>query len=151
MIEKTLVVIKPDGVKRGLTGEIVSRFEKRGLRIAALKMVWLSEDQAQQIYAPHEGKMFYQGLIDFMTSGPVVAAAVAGESAILVVRNMMGALEPAEAMPGSVRGDYSMDIRHSVVHGSDSRENAHRELGVLFDESEFMEYRTCDEGVLYSE
>ena len=151
MIEKTLVVIKPDGVKRGLTGEIVSRFEKRGLRIAALKMVWLSEDQAQQIYAPHEGKMFYQGLIDFMTSGPVVAAAVAGESAILVVRNMMGALEPAEAMPGSVRGDYSMDIRHSVVHGSDSRENAYRELGVLFDDSEFMDYRTCDEGVLYSE
>ena len=151
MIERTLVIIKPDGVKRGLTGEIISRFEKRGLRIAALKMVWLSEDQAQQIYAPHEGKRFYQGLIDFMTSGPVVAGAVAGELAIQVVRNMMGALDPAEAMPGSIRGDYSMDIRHSVMHGSDSRENAYRELGVLFDESEFMEYRTCDEGVLYSE
>ena len=151
MIEKTLVVIKPDGVKRGLTGEIVSRFEKRGLRVAALKMVWLSEDQAQQIYAPHKGKSFYQGLIDFMTSGPVVAAAFAGELAVQVVRNMMGALDPAEAMPGSVRGDYSMDIRHSVVHGSDSRENAYRELGVLFDDSEFMDYRTCDEGVLYSE
>ena len=151
MIERTLAIIKPDGVKRGLTGEIISRFEKRGLRVAALKMVWLSEDQAQQIYAPHKGKSFYQGLIDFMTSGPVVAAAFAGELAVQVVRNMMGALDPAEAMPGSVRGDYSMDIRHSVVHGSDSRENAYRELGVLFDDSEFMDYRTCDEGVLYSE
>ena len=151
MIERTLVIIKPDGVKRGLTGEIISRFEKRGLKITALKMVWLSEDQAQQIYAPHDGKRFYQGLIDFMTSGPIVAAAVGGESAIQVVRNMMGALEPGEAMPGSIRGDYSMDIRHSVMHGSDSRENAYRELGVLFDETEFMEYRTCDEGVLYSE
>ena len=149
-MERTLVIIKPDGVKRGLVGEVISRFERRGLRIAALKMMWLSEDRAQELYTPHEGKRFYQGLVDFMTSGPVVAAAVEGESAIQIVRNMIGALKPEEAMPGSVRGDYSMDIRHNVIHGSDSRESAFRELAVFFDSSEFLEYHTCDEGVLYS-
>ena len=150
MMEMTLIIIKPDGVKRGLVGEVISRFEKRGLRIAALKMTCLSEDRARQLYAPHVGKKFYQGLIDFMTSGPVVAAALQGESAIQIVRNMMGALKPEEAMPGSIRGDYSMDVMHNLIHGSDSRENAIRELAVLFDDSEFLEYRTCDEEVIYS-
>ncbi len=151
MIERTLVIIKPDGVKRGLVGDIISRFEKRGLKIVALKMTWLSEDLAQQLYAPHEGKDFYQGLVDFMTSGVVVAVALEGRSAIRIVRNMIGALKPEEAAPGSIRGDYSMDIRHNVIHGSDSRESAFRELTVFFDDSDFFEYRTCDEGVLYSE
>jgi nucleoside-diphosphate kinase len=149
-MERTLVIIKPDGVKRGLVGEIISRFEKRGLKIAALKTAWLSEDRAQQLYAPHVGKEFYRGLVDFMTSGPVVAAAVEGESAIQIVRNMIGQLRPEESMPGSIRGDCSMDIRHNVIHGSDSRENAARELAVFFDDNEFLEYRTCDEDVLYS-
>jgi nucleoside-diphosphate kinase len=149
-MERTLVIIKPDGVKRGLVGEIISRFEKRGLKISALKMTWLSEDRAQQLYAPHAGKEFYQGLVDFMTSGPVVAAVVEGESAIQIVRNMMGALRPEESMPGSIRGDYSVDVRHNLIHGSDSRENAIRELAVLFDDSEFLEYRACDEEVIYS-
>ena len=151
MTERTLVIIKPDGIKRGLVGEIISRFEKRGLKIAALKMMWLSEDRAQQLYAPHVGKAFYQRLVDFMTSGPVVAAAVEGESVIKIVRNMIGALKPEEAMPGSIRGDYSMDIGHNVIHGSDSRESAVRELAVFFDDSEFLEYRICDEEILYSE
>ena len=151
MLERTLVIIKPDGVKRGLVGDIISRFEKRGLKIVALKMTWLSEDLAQQLYAPHVGKDFYQGLVDFMTSGVVVAMALEGRSAIKIVRNMMGALKPDEAMPGSIRGDYSMDIRHSVLHGSDSRESAFRELAVFFDDNDFFEYRTCDEGVLYSD
>ena len=150
-MERTLVIIKPDGVKRGLIGEILSRFEKRGLRISALKMIWLSEDMAQQLYEPHVGKPFYQGLVDFMTSGPVVALAIEGVSAIKIVRNMMGALKPDEAMPGSIRGDYSMDVRHSVLHGSDSRESAYRELAVLFNDSDFMEYQTCNDNVLYSE
>jgi nucleoside-diphosphate kinase len=149
-MERTLVIIKPDGIKRGLVGEVISRFEKRGLKIAALKMTWLSEDRAQQLYAPHAGKEFYRGLVDFMTSGPVVAAAVEGESAIQIVRNMIGELRPEEAMPGSIRGDYSMDIRHNVIHGSDSRESAVRELAVFFDDSEFLEYRICDEEILYS-
>jgi nucleoside-diphosphate kinase len=150
VMERTLIIIKPDGVKRGLVGEIISRFEKRGLKVVALKMTWLSEDLAQRLYAPHEGKRFYQGLVDFMTSGPVVAVAIAGESAIQIVRNIMGALRPEEAMPGSIRGDYSMDVRHNVIHGSDSLESAVRELAVFFDSGEFMDYHTCDEDVLYS-
>jgi nucleoside-diphosphate kinase len=148
--ERTLVIIKPDGVKRGLIGEVISRFEKRGLKIIALKMTWMSEDLAQQLYAPHEGKEFYQGLIDFMTSGPVVAIAIEGESAIQLVRNMIGALKLEEAMPGSFRGDYSLDVRHNVIHGSDSRESAFRELSVFFENGEFLQYNTCDEAILYS-
>jgi nucleoside-diphosphate kinase len=151
MLERTLIIIKPDGVKRGLVGEVISRLEKRGLKITALKMMWLSEDRAQQLYAPHKGKRFYQGLVDFMTSGPVVPAAVEGESAVQIVRNMMGALRLEETMPGTIRGDYSMDVLHNVIHGSDSRESADRELAVFFDDSEFLEYRTCDEDVLYSD
>ena len=150
-MERTLAIIKPGGVKRGLVGEIISRFERRGLKITGLKMTWLSREEAEQLYAPHEGKVFYQGLVDFMTSGPIVAMAVEGRSAIRIVRNMIGALKPEEAMPGSIRGDYSMDVQHNTIHGSDSPENAERELAVFFHDSEFLEYRTCDEEVLYSE
>ena len=150
MKERTLAIIKPDGVKRGLIGEVISRFEKRGLKITALKMTWMSKALAQRLYAPHEGKDFYQGLIDFMTSGPIVAMAIEGGAAIQIVRNMIGALKPEEAMPGSIRGDHSVDVRYNVIHGSDSRESAIRELAVFFDSSEFLQYRTCDESVLYS-
>lgn len=150
-MERTLVIVKPDGVKRGLVGEIISRFERRGLKITGLRMTWLSEERAEQLYAPHKGKEFYQPLVDFMTSGPVVAMAVEGMFAIQIVRNMIGALKPEEAMPGSIRGDYSMDIRHNTIHGSDSPESAERELAVFFDDGEFLEYQTCDEGILYSE
>lgn len=149
-MERTLVIIKPDGVKRGLTGEVISRMEKRGLRIVALRMLWLTEDRAKQLYAPHVNKDFYQPLMAFMTSGPIVAAAVEGKSAIKIVRNMIGPLRPEEAMPGSIRGDYSMDVRHNVVHGSDSQESASRELPILFEDSDYMKYHTCDEQVLYS-
>jgi len=150
-MEKTLVIIKPDGIKRGLAGEVISRFEKRGLKIIGLKMVWLSMEKAQQLYAPHKGKEFYQGLVSYMTSGPVVAMAVAGRGSIRIVRNMIGALRLGESMPGSIRGDYSMDLRHNVIHGSDSPENAERELAVFFSDGDFMDYSTCDEAVLYSE
>lgn len=149
-MEKTLVIIKPDGIKRRLVGEVISRLEKRGLKLAAVKMLWLSEDRAQQLYAPHEGKVFYQGLVDFMTSGPVIAMAVEGKSSIKIVRNMVGALNPEEAMPGSIRGDFSMDTGHNVIHASDSRENAFRELAVFFEDGDYMEYRTCDEDILYT-
>ena len=149
-MERTLVIIKPDGIKRRLVGEVISRFEKRGLKLAAIKMLWLSEDRAQQLYAPHEGKEYYQGLVDFMTSGPIISVAVEGKSAIKIVRNMVGALNPEEAMPGSIRGDYSMDMRHNVIHASDSRESAFRELAVFFEDGDYMEYRTSDEDVLYT-
>ena len=151
MMERTLVIIKPDGVKRGLMGEVISRFERRGLKIAGLRMTWLSEEKAKQLYAPHRGKVFYQPLVDYMMSGPVVAIAFEGRSVIRIVRNMIGALNPAESMPGSIRGDYSLDIRHNVIHGSDSPESAARELAVFFDDNELLEYHTCDETVLYSE
>jgi nucleoside-diphosphate kinase len=150
-VERTLAIIKPDGVKRGLVGQVISRFERRGLKITSLRMTWLSKEKAQQLYAPHKGKEFYQGLVHYMTSGPVVAMALEARSAIQIVRNMIGALKPEESMPGSIRGDYSMDLRHNVIHGSDSPENAARELAVFFDDNEFVEYSTCDEGVLYSE
>ena len=104
-MERTLIIIKPDGVKRALLGEIISRFERRGLKITGLRMTWLSAEQAGQLYAPHRGKPFYQGLVDFMTSGPIVAMAVEGRSAIRITRKMIGALKPEEAMPGSIRGD----------------------------------------------
>jgi len=149
-MERTLVIIKPDGVKRGLVGKVIARFEERGLKITALKMTWLTVERAQQLYAPHVGKEFYQGLMDFVTSGPVVAVAVEGKSAIQIVRNMIGALRPEESIPGSIRGDYSMDVRRNVIHGSDSPENAERELSVFFDDSEFLKYQTCYEKVLYS-
>ena len=150
-MERTLAIIKPDGIKRGLMGEVISRFEKRGLKITGLRMAWLSVEKAQQLYAPHRGKVFYPGLVDFMTSGPVVAMAVEARSAIQIVRNMMGALRPEDSMPGSIRGDYSLDVRHNVIHGSDSPESAARELAVFFDDNEFLEYYTCDEAALYSE
>jgi nucleoside-diphosphate kinase len=150
-MERTLAIVKPDGVKRGIVGEIISRFEKRGLKIIAMKMTLLSDELAQKLYAPHLGKDFYQGLVDFMTSDPVVAMGIEGRSAIKIVRNMIGALRPDEATPGSIRGDYSMDVRYNLIHGSDSPENALRELAVFFTEDEFLEYSTCDEAVLYSE
>lgn len=146
-----MAIVKPDAVKRRLVGEIISRFERRGLKITGLKMIRLSTEKAEQLYAPHVGKVFYEPLVDFMTSGPVVAVAIEGRSAIKIVRNMIGALKPEEAMPGSIRGDYSMDIRHNTIHGSDSPESAERELAVFFDDNEFMEYYTCNEEILYSE
>jgi len=150
-MERTLAIVKPDGVKRRLVSEIMSRFERRGLKITGLKMTRLSREKAEELYAPHVGKVFYQPLVDFMVSGPVVAVAIEGRSAIKIVRNMIGALKPEEAMPGSIRGDYSMDTRHNTIHGSDSPESAERELAVFFDDSEFMDYCTCDEELLYSE
>ena len=149
-MEKTLVIIKPDGIKRRLVGEVISRFEKRGLKLTAIKMTWLSEDRAQQLYAPHAGKEFYQGLVDFITSGPIVAIAVEGTSAIEITRNMVGDKKPEDAAPGSIRGAHSMDMRHNVAHASDSRESAFRELAVFFEDGDYMQYRTCDEEILYT-
>ncbi len=150
-MEKTLIIVKPDGVKRGLVGEVLSRMERRGLKITALKMTWLTEEWAQRLYAPHVNKSFYSGLVSFMISGPIVAVVVEGRSAIQIVRNMIGALAPEEATPGSIRGDYSLDMRHTVVHASDSSENALRELSLFFDDEDIMEYNTSDEQILYSE
>ena len=146
--EKTLVLIKPDGVQRGLIGEIITRFERKGLKLIGLKLLTLPKGKAEELYYPHHGKFFYDYLVQFMTSDPIVALAVEGNNAIELVRLINGATKPLESAPGSIRGDFSIDITHNVVHASDSPENAERELGILFDEGEILEYRRIDEAVL---
>ncbi len=149
-LEKTLVLIKPDGVQRGLIGEIINRFERKGLKLIGLKLLKLPKDRADQLYAPHQGKFFYDYLIQFMTSTPIVAIVLEGRDAIELVRLVNGATRPTESQPGSIRGDFSIDITHNVVHASDSPENAERELNILFDPSELVDYSRTDDAILYS-
>jgi nucleoside-diphosphate kinase len=130
--ETTLVLVKPDGVRRGLSGEIVARFERRGLELRGARLLKISKAMAQQHYAEHKGKPFFGELVDFITSGPVLALAVRGESAISVVRTMMGATNPVNAAPGTFRGDYATLMGENVVHGSDSKASAKRELALFF-------------------
>ncbi len=131
-VETTLVLVKPDGVARGLCGEIVGRFERRGLELRGARLIKISRALAQQHYAEHKGKPFFGELVSFITSGPVLAVAVRGESAISVVRTMMGATNPAASAPGTIRGDLATLLGENVVHGSDSRASAKRELGLFF-------------------
>jgi len=137
-MEKTLVLVKPDGVQKGVIGDIINRFERRGLKIVGLKMMHLTRELAGKHYAEHEGKPFYNELVDFITSGPLVAMVVAGENAIKAVRAMMGATNPLEAAPGTIRGDYALNIGNNIVHGSDSPESAAREISIFFDSSEIF-------------
>ena len=148
--ERTLILIKLDGVQRGLIGEIITRFEHKGLKLAGLKLLKLPREKANELYEPHRGKFFYDYLIQFMTSTPIVAIALQGRNAIELVRLVNGATKPAESEPGSIRGDFSIDITHNVVHASDSPENAERELGILFDPGEILEYQRIDEAIIYS-
>ncbi|MEM1524519.1 MAG: nucleoside-diphosphate kinase [Nitrososphaerales archaeon] len=132
MIERTLIVIKPDGVRRGLIGAIISRFENKGFKIVDLKMFRMTRKQAEEFYAPHVGKHFYEELISFITSGPVVAAILEGPSSISVVRKMIGSTNPLEAAPGTIRGDYGLAITENLIHASDSVENFIRESKIIF-------------------
>lgn len=135
-MERTLVLIKPDGVRRGLVGEILCRLERRGLRLAALKMLPPDQARIQRLYEIHLGKSFYRGLVDFMTSGPIVACVVEGERVIEVVRRTMGETDPIKALPGTIRGDLALDIGQNVIHGSDSPESAQREIPIFFQPEE---------------
>jgi nucleoside-diphosphate kinase len=130
--ETTLVLVKPDGVQRGLCGEVLSRFERRGYELLGARLLKVSRSLASQHYAEHRGKPFYTGLLSFITSGPVLALAVRGENAITGVRAIMGATDPADAAPGTIRGDYATELAENVVHGSDSRSSARRELALFF-------------------
>ena len=130
--ETTLVLVKPDGVRRALCGEIVSRFERRGYELRGARLLKVSRALAQQHYAEHKGKPFFGELVTFITSGPVLALAVRGESAISGVRTMMGATNPINAAPGTVRGDFALDMGQNVVHSSDGPESAEREIGLFF-------------------
>ncbi len=133
-IEKTLVLVKPDGVKKHICGEIISRFERKGLVVHAIKMIKVSEELAKKHYAEHEGKGFFNDLISFITSGPVLAMVLEGENAVAAVRQINGATNPLEAVPGSIRGDFATSIDENVVHASDAPETAVREIGLWFPE-----------------
>ncbi|MGC8667250.1 MAG: nucleoside-diphosphate kinase [Chthonomonadales bacterium] len=137
-MERTFVMVKPDGVHRRLVGEIIRRFENRGLRLVGLKMLQPDRRLAEQHYAVHQGKPFYDDLVAFITSGPVVAMAWEGNRAIQLVRTMMGALKPEEALPGTIRGDFTTDIQMNLVHGSDSPETAATELALWFGPGELV-------------
>ncbi len=130
--QKTLVLVKPDGVRKHLIGEVISRFERRGLTVSALKLVKMTDAQAKFHYAEHEGKSFFGELVSFITSGPVAAMVISGDNAIKAVRGLMGATNPLDSVPGSIRGDFALDIGENIVHGSDSEESAAREIKNFF-------------------
>lgn len=131
-VENTYVMVKPDGVARGLVGEVVSRFERKSLTLEKMRMLTISEEMAGRHYAEHTEKPFFGELVEFITSGPVVAMEWSGESAVSVARTLMGGTNPAEAAPGTIRGDFGVVITHNIVHGSDSVESAERELEIFF-------------------
>jgi nucleoside-diphosphate kinase len=140
MNERTLVLIKPDAVQRLLTGRILSRFEERGLKVVGLKLLRVSRDLAERHYAVHRQKPFFGSLVDFITSSPLVAAAVEGPNAIAVVRAMVGATRPHEAAPGTIRGDFALETAQNLVHASDGQETAASELALWFQADELVEY-----------
>jgi nucleoside-diphosphate kinase len=130
--ETTLVLVKPDGMERRLAGEIIARFERRGLELRGARLLKISKPMARDHYAEHQGKPFYTDLVEFITSGRVLALAVSGESAISAVRTMMGATNPLDSAPGTIRGDYALELEQNIVHGSDSKASARRELALFF-------------------
>jgi len=137
-IERTFAMVKPDGVRRGLVGDVVKRLETRGFRIVGMKLMRISRELAERHYGEHEGKPFYEGLVSFITGGPVVAMVIEGENAILERRKMMGATDPKDAAPGTVRGDYALVIDENVAHGSDAPATAEREIEIFFERSELL-------------
>lgn len=137
-IERTLIIVKPDGVQRGLTGEIIKRFEQRGLRIIGLKLMHVSRELAESHYAIHHGKPFFNGLVEYITSSPVVVMALEGTNAIVNARNTIGATRPHESAPGSIRGDFALEIGRNLVHGSDSVENGLAEVANFFSDAELL-------------
>ena len=150
-MQKTLVLLKPDAVQRGLVGELVSRLERKGLKLVGMKLVRMNDALARQHYAEHVDKPFFKGLAEFITSGPLVAMAIEGEDAICMVRTLMGETNPANAAPGTVRGDYAVSIGLNLVHGSDSLESAQRELALFFKKDEILEYdRATDPWIIES-
>ena len=144
-MEQTLIILKPDVVQRGLIGEIVRRIERRGLRIAGMKMQWINRELAERHYAEHQGKPFYEPLLAFITSAPVVVMLVEGPQAVAVMRAMMGKTNSSAAAPGTIRGDYGLSNRHNLIHGSDSPESAIREIALFFRPEEIFSYRRAAE------
>lgn len=139
-MERTLILVKPDGVHRGLIGQIINRFEARGLKLVGMKFVQMSEELAANHYAVHKGKPFYEKLVTYIVSGPVVAMVWEGQEAISAARKTMGTTNPVEASPGTIRGDFGIEIGRNLVHGSDSLENAAEEVALFFDSSEIVQW-----------
>ena len=140
-MEKSLVLIKPDAMQRGLAGTIITRLEKQGLKLVAIRMLHLDKALARRHYAIHKDKPFFNSLVDYISSAPIAAAVFEGEGAIAVIRKMMGATDPAKAEAGTIRGDFGVDIEHNSVHGSDSAETAEKEIELFFSEDEIFNYR----------
>ncbi|MCZ6789076.1 MAG: nucleoside-diphosphate kinase [Chloroflexi bacterium] len=150
-MERTLVLAKPDAVQRGLAGTIIARLEARGLNIVAIKLIQIDRPMAERHYEAHIGKPFFEGLVRFITSSPVVATVLEGNRAIDIVRQTMGETDPAKATPGTIRGDFALDIGRNLVHGSDSPEAAQREIALFFDQAELLSYdRSLDPWIIES-
>ncbi len=147
-MERTLILIKPDAVQRGLAGEIISRLERRGLKFVALKLMQVDDSLARRHYAEHEGKPFLESLVGFITSSPLIAAVLEGPNAITAARTMMGKTNPQEAAPGTIRGDFAVYIQYNLIHGSDSPESAKREIELFFDEAEIVSWERSTDGWL---
>jgi nucleoside-diphosphate kinase len=148
--ERTFVMVKPDGVQRGLIGDIVSRFEDRGLKLVAGKFMRIDDELAREHYAEHVDKPFFEDLSEFISSGPVFAMVWEGQDAVAQVRTMMGETDPAESAPGTIRGDFGLDLGRNVIHGSDTEAgSAEREIGLFFDDEELHDYDRIDEVWLY--
>lgn len=148
-MEKTFAMIKPDAVQRGLAGTIISRYEAKGLRIAAMKIMQVTDELARQHYAEHVNKPFFPGLLSYITSGQVVALVLEGKNAVAEVRKLNGATNPLEAACGTIRGDFAQEVGRNVVHGSDSVESAAREIAIYFDEKEVLDYEYLPEKWLF--
>jgi nucleoside-diphosphate kinase len=139
-MERSLVLVKPDAVQRALAGQVISRLENKGLKIVAMKMLHMDTDLAQRHYAIHKGKAFFDELVAFITSSPLIAIVFQGENAVQIIRQMMGETDPAKAPGGTIRGDFGIDVGHNLVHGSDSPENASKEIDLFFSREEIFDY-----------
>ncbi|GAP20513.1 nucleoside-diphosphate kinase [Leptolinea tardivitalis] len=148
-MERTFVLVKPDGVQRGLIGEVIARLEKRGLKLTAAKFLAVSNDLAEKHYAVHKGKDFYPGLIRYITSAPVMAMVWEGTNAVAVVRQTMGATRPWEAAPGSIRHDFALEVGRNLTHASDSVENAQAEIALWFSPTELVEWQRCSDDWIF--
>ncbi|MFA4837138.1 MAG: nucleoside-diphosphate kinase [Dehalococcoidia bacterium] len=150
-MERTLILVKPDAMQRGLAGEIIQRLERRGLKIAAMKLLHMDKQMAKKHYAIHEGKPFFNGLVDYITASPIIAAVFEGTRAVEVVRNTVGKTNPVDAAMGTIRGDLAVEIGRNLVHGSDSPENAEKEINLFFSPQEIVSYkRDIDKWIIES-
>ena len=148
-MERSLIILKPDAVQRGLIGPILMRLEQRGLKLAGLKMLRIDEGLARRHYAIHEGKPFFEGLVEYITSGPVIVAVVVGEGVIQMVRNTVGATNPANAAPGTIRGDFAVEVGRNLIHASDSAENGAQEVSLFFAANELLDWKRSADSWIY--